>query len=1015
MDPVRRKRRWPAVLLGLAVLVALWGVLGGLVLPAVAKKLIAEKASERLGRTVTVERVSVNPYTLDASVEGFRILEADRATPFVTFDRLDVDGSAASLYRLAPVIDRVTLTGLKASLVRDADNHYNVTDILQRLEAQAKAAAEAKKKPAGEKEDPPRFSVSNIRLVNASIAFDDRPVGRKHEVTDIQVAVPFVSNLPRHLKEYVEPSFAAKVNGAPVLVTGETLPFEDTLRTHFTLDVNGLDVRKYLAYVPMPVPAKVDSGTLDAHVTVRFTQGTGKTPSIDAAGTAALSGVSLTTDHGKLLRFARLEAQLGSFDLVGGKARLDSVKLDGVNALDEDLRVASLKADGIDLDLHKKSAHLASVATREGAVNLRRGRDGSLELPVIPAPAASDTKDAATPPWKVALDRVTLAGYRVTVADSAVKPAITHRVSLESVEASELTNEGGFRGKALAKVALERGGSLDVDSTFALEPLQVTAKIDARGIDLVALRPYLDQFKTVALKSGAASARGELVLKGEGRGLRVAYHGGAELSRFAAYDTTGQEDLLKFRSVRTSGIDFALAPDSTVALAVGDIVVDRVYSRLVVNPDGKLNVQQLRTATPDQPDAPAQANPDPKPRDVRIDRITFVDGRLNFTDHFIKPNYSADVGGLQGTVSGLSSAPESRATVDLKGSYDGTSPVIIAGTVNPLRGDLFADIAAKGQDIELPKLTAYSQRYAGYGIKEGRLTLDVKYHVDGGKLEGRNNITLDQLTFGDKVESPDAVQLPVLFAVNLLKDENGRIALELPIKGSLEDPQFEIGAVITQVLGSLLKKAVTSPFSLLAAAFGGSGGGKGGDAKGGDAKDGTAGVAPGGAPGASPDDLAYVDFAPGRAELDEADVRKLQTMARALSGRPGLTLEMAPRVDGERDLAALRYAALQRMVAADGKAPDDAAYPAAVRAAYAKAKLPGDPAQLSVAAMETALMEKAAIGDAEMNAVRESRAEMVRAWFMEEGKLPAGRLVLADAKAGAEAPARATRVDFALR
>jgi hypothetical protein len=136
--------------------------------------------------------------------------------------------------------------------------------------------------------------------------------------------------------------------------------------------------------------------------------------------------------------------------------------------------------------------------------------------------------------------------------------------------------------------------------------------------------------------------------------------------------------------------------------------------------------------------------------------------------------------------------------------------------VNTLSGDLFLDIAAKGSDIELPPLSAYSLRYAGYPITQGRLTLDVKYHVEGGTLDGRNKIVLDHLTFGDKVEGPDATTLPVLFAVNLLKDENGRIDLELPIKGSLEDPQFDMGALISQVVSNLLKKAVTAPFSLLA-------------------------------------------------------------------------------------------------------------------------------------------------------------------------------------------------------
>ncbi len=1002
-----RKRRWPAVVLGALAIVALWGVVGGLVLPIVAKKMITQKAGERLGRTVTVERVSVNPYTLDASVEGLRMLEADGATPFVTFDRLEADGSIASLYRLAPVIDRLTLTGLKASLVRDADNHYNVTDILQRLEAGAKArAAEARKHP-GEKDEAPRFSVSNIRLVNASIAFDDRPVGRKHEVSDIQVAVPFVSSLPRDLKEYVEPSFAAKVNGAPLLVAAESQPFEDSLRTHFTLDVNEVDIREYLAYVPMPIPAKVDSGTMGAHITVSFTQGTGKPPSIEVAGMAALHDVALTTGAGKLLRFTRLEAKLGSFDPVAGKGRLYAVTLADAQGLNEDLRIAALEARGIDVDIRQRSVRVAAVATHDGSVSLRRARDGAIEMPQVPAspesPAAPGGTAAA--PWKVAVDRVSVQGYQLTLADAAVKPAATHRVTLASLEATELTNESGIRGKAVAKLALDRGGSLDVDSTFALEPLQVTAKLDARGIDLVPLRPYMTQFATVQLKSGAAAAQGQLVVKGEGQGLRIAYNGGAELSRFDAYDTAGKEDLLKFRAIRTSGIDFAWAPDAPIALTVGDIVVDRVYSRLVVNPDGKLNVQQLRTATADAPDAPLATNPDPRSRNVRIGRITFVDGRLNFTDHFIRPNYSADVGDLQGTVTGLSSSPESRANVDLEGRYDGASPVLIAGTVNPLRGELFADIAAKGKDIQLARLTAYSERYAGYGIKEGRLTLDVKYHIDEGKLDGRNNITLDELTFGDKVESPDAVKLPILFAVNLLKDADGRIALELPISGSLEDPQFQVGAVITQVLGNLLKKAVTSPFSLLAAAFGGSGGTAKADGAPAAAQD-----------AASQDDLAFVEFAPGRTDLDEGDVRKLQTMARALAGRPGLTLEMASRLDADRDLAALRYASLQKSLAGDGKAPDDAGYAAAVRAAYAKAKLPGDPGSLSVAAMETALMDKAAVGDAELTALRVARGETVRTWLVEQGKLAPARVVLAEAQAPAgEAKPQASRVDFALR
>ena len=1000
-----RSRRWRNAALGVLGLVALWGIVGGLLLPALAKKMLAEKGGERLGRVVVVDDVSVNPYTLDATLKGVRVMEADGKTPFAAFEQLDVEASAASFYRFAPVIDRLTLAGLKVRLVRDGENHYNLSDILARLQAEAKKQQAARAQAGAKPEEPARFSVSNIRLVNAAVDFDDRPVGRKHRVSDIHVSVPFISNLPRHLKEYVQPSFAANVNGAPLLVTGETLPFGDTLATHFTLDVSALDVRRYLEYVPAPLPVKIESGTLDAHVTVKFTQAAGKSPAVEVAGNAGLRDLAVAHAEGPLARVARLDVDLGSLDPIAGKAHVRSVRVQDAAALDQ-LRVPLLEVAGVDVDLKKHVAHVSAVTTSGGEVDVKRGRDGAIEMPHVvlakaePAAAPAEPAPEAAA-WKLALDRLSLTGYRVTVADAAVKPAATHRIALQAVEATDLSNDKGATGKAQAKVALDRGGTLDVDAAFALEPLLVTAKLDARNLDLVPFRPYMTQFSTVQLKSGAASARGTLVLKGKPEALQVAYNGAAEVSRFATFDTTSSEDLLNFRSVRTSGVDFSWAPEAPLTLAVAEIVVDRVYSRLVLNPDGKLNVQQLRTATPEAPEAPAATNPEPRPRNVRIDRITFVDGRLNFTDHFIRPNYSADVGELQGSVTGLSSEPASRAAVELKGRYDATSPVTIGGTVNPLAGDLFADIAAKGADIELPKLTAYSQRYAGYGIKEGRLTLDVKYHIENGKLDGRNNIMIERLTFGDKVESPEATKLPVLFAVNLLKDDKGQIALELPISGSLADPQFEIGGLITQVLGSLLKKAVTSPFSLLAAAFGGSGGGGGKDA-------------PAAAGGNT--DLAYVDFDPGQSELDGADQRKLDTMARALQGRPGLTLAMAPRADEAADLRALRFAALQRAIAGDRKI-DDAAYPAAVRDAYAREKLPGDPKQLSVAAMETALMERQAVGEAEVRALSRRRVEGVRAYLVDKGQLGAERVVLAEA--GAEAPpgatARASRVDFALR
>lgn len=958
--------RLRAASLALIGVVAVYGLVGAVIVPPIAKHLVEKQGSERLGRAVTLESVSVNPYTLRTALKGLKIAEADGKASFVSFDRLDLNVSAASFYKLAPVVEELTLAGLKVRLVRDGEAHYNASDIIERLAARAKTVAASAK----QKEEPARFAVQNIRVVDAAIDFDDRPVGAKHRVDQIQVAIPFISNLPIHLKDQVQPSFSASVNGSPVKVSGEALPFENTVRTHFNLDLRAVDIPRYLGYLPAGIPVKVDAGKLDARLSLRFTQAAGKDPAIDIAGTASLNDVALSGAEGTLGRFARLDTEITSLDPIHGMAKIASLRLAGASAMRDQWKVPTLEILGIEAQLPKRSVRVASVAAANGELTLTRNADGSLELPRIAVASADAPVQPAGGPahaWEATAAKLALTGYTITLVDGAVKPAVTHRVALASLEAEGLSTDKGGSGKAEARVRIGKAGTLEAGATFALQPLIVNATVDARSIDLVPLRAYVSQFKTVALKSGAVSARGTASLQGPGDATRVTYAGTAEIANLATLDTVNKEDLLNWKSVRSSGIKLDYSAASPLRLAVAEVIVDKVYSRVVVTPDGKLNLQTLKTATPEEPQGAAPATT-AKPRDVRIDRITFVDSRLNFTDHFIKPNYTADVKELQGSVTGLASDPASRASVDLKGRWDSSSPVIIAGTVNPLRGDLFADIGARGEQIELTKLSAYSARYAGYGIKEGRITLDVKYHVENGKMEGRNKIVIDRLAFGEKVEGPDATSLPVLFAVNLLKDANGRIDLELPISGSLEDPKFEFGALVGQVLATLFKKVVTSPFSLIAGAFGGNGGSKAG----------------------SSDDLAFTEFEPGASDLTPAAEAKLQTLAKLLQDRPALKLEIASRFDPDRDGAALKAKALEHRMAAA-------------------------PKELSKEAREKLAAEPIEVSEEELRALASLRKEKVRAYLMAGGRLPAERLIEASATLAAPEGAKPGRVNFALK
>ena len=233
--------------------------------------------------------------------------------------------------------------------------------------------------------------------------------------------------------------------------------------------------------------------------------------------------------------------------------------------------------------------------------------------------------------------------------------------------------------------------------------------------------------------------------------------------------------------------------------------------------------------------------------DVELSKITLKGGKVDYTDNFIKPNYTANLTDMEGSVGAFGTKSTTPAPVSLDGKVNGSSPINIDGSINPLVPTAFVDIKAKADAIELTGLSPYTTKYTGYPIIKGTLTLDVHYLLDSGKLTADNHIFIDQLTFGDHVDSPDATNLPIRLAVSLLKNSKGQIDVRVPISGSLSDPQFSIGAIVLGAFMNLIVKAATAPFSLIASAFGSVTG------------------------GGAQQDLGFIEFKPGYSTLTHGE------------------------------------------------------------------------------------------------------------------------------------------------
>lgn len=724
-----------------------------------------------------------------------------------------------------------------------------------------------------------------------------------------------------------------------------------------------------------------------------------------------------------LQEFSLRDANLRFVDHFGPQ-RVTLERLDlGMRKLSVDLakrnlRVADISSSRADLLMLPNTAQAtqeapaprAAPATQES----KPARKAKTARDVKPVQEPKEKEAAATEPgYEYLIDAIRISGWSARLEDGAQPKPATTTIAPLGLTLKGLSSTPGSPAQLELDATVNRSGRLAAAGSITPEPLKADLKLDLKAVDLLPLQPYITQRINLRMTRGSLNGSGRLQLAmDKDRGLGGSFRGDLGVGGLATVDKASNTDFLRWKSLAMTGVDLTLQP---LSVAVDQVTLDDFFARVIIDPTGRINLQDVvrpdPAATKNAPQAtPAAALPTAgKSPPITVRKLQLQGGRVRFTDNFIRPNYSATLGDFGGSVTGLSSDPGSAANVDLRGEVN-NAPLSVAGRINPLRGDLFLDLKANVRGMELAPLSPYSGRYVGYAIEKGKLSFEVAYRVEQRQLTAENRLVLDQLTFGEKVDSPGAADLPVRFAVALLSDSNGVIDVNLPIAGSFDDPQFSIGGLLLRVLGNVIVKAATQPFRLLGAIFGGGGG----------------------------EELSTVEFDAGRAALKPEAEGKLDTMARALAERPALKLEIAGRVDPAADLPGLKRAAIDRKVrslkardiaAAGGNAPRVSAvtvtpeeYPDLLRRVYRDETFDkprnvlGLPKQLSVAEMEALIAGHAEPDQDDLIALGNQRASVVRNWLTRSGQVAPERIYLLAPRIGApEGGQGGSRAELALR
>lgn len=956
-------------------------LLGFLALPWLVEKQAPKLAQERLGVDLAIEKVRFNPYLFRLTVEGLS-LEDPASGPMLAFRRLVADFSLASAWRRAWTFGELTLEQPALRLHRGADGLDNFQRMLARL-----PSPEEPKEPAPDA-TPPRLVLDSVSLVAGQLALEDEshPEQWSLALGPVSFHMQDFATLPEH-----EGVYRLQATGP----RGGTIQWSGTfavapLHSEGRIEMADIALAPFWEYVRHDYDAEL---TGDARLDLSF-------------------------DYLLESTIPQLELRVRE-----GRAQVEGLAVQRRSSGEALLALPRTTAEGIGFDLAQAMLGIASIALAQPRVEVRRLPDGAIELGAALAPATRTANDAdadadanadadtnaaetAAPGMTVELGALRIDGGKLAFEDRAAPRPVRIELADIGLAVTDYRSADGHRADVSLAATAASGGTLNVSGGMRATPLDMDLDLGIQGLSLLPALPYADAVMNLAVESLLIDAEGRITLSEE---EPFAYAGKASLLALDSRLPEEEMQLLGWQALHAEGIDLSLAGR---AMRIGNVALSEPFLRVLIDENGGVNLSAIvpapADATADEAetgtalDASTQAGTDAAPFAVGVGRIQIIDGTMDFTDLDLPIPFAALVKPMQGSVSAITSGSPTPARIELDGDVNEYGAATIRGRLDVFHPTRLMDLDLDFRNIEMPDLSPYMVKFAGREIADGRLDVDLSWSIRDARLEANNRMVINGLRLGDRVESPDAMRLPLSLAVALLTDSQGRINLEVPVSGDLNDPQFRYAPLVFRALGNVLTRIASAPFRFLGSLLG---------------------------IDAGEADLEFVGFVAGDADLRGPEAQDLAMLSEALAQRPELALQVGAAFDEARDGRAMRERRLDvaisgRFEAGEGAGEDgdpvrlimEAMYaeaagaeaPAALQAEYSSVAEDTEQPELNesryLEALRAALLGLQNIEAQDFRLLALERATSVRNYLLDRGGLDAARISLAE-------PGQAPRAD----
>lgn len=963
-----RPVRW----LGLATAaVALYAAVGFWIVPRIIASQLTKRLPALTHRTASVGRVEVNPFQLTLTVSNLFLTEPGGGA-FASWERFHADLEVASLWKRALVLRQVELVRPILELERLTNGSFNFANLLP--SEPTPATTSTTNSPL------PPLLIQSLQVDSGRIALRDRAIPGGFEKFLGPIGLNFTNlstrgsaGSPGELR--VESS------------TGEVIHWDGDLAldppaSSGRVQVGPVTIPRHGPYLNLATPANIVGGT--AHVELGY----------------VFTWIASTPD----LVVSNLSLKLDGLAVQLPQATTTNLTL-------MDLTVTQVSAGWVEKRLRIGQIHVA-----DGSFAVQRGSDGSVDAAQTIRPEfieqAVQTVHDALAGWTIEVPE--FLGERLELIWGDLKPESKVRLNalVERLQIQGISNRTNQPITLNGTARWGETGRAKLEAEATLIPATAAVRFEFSNIRLPMIQPYVSELVNLDVREGTVDGRWSAIYNKNPGGPLISVEGSTEVNGFLAFDTVAERDFVKWESVQVREVKATYEP---AEVTIGEIHLQAPSTSFVLMTNGQFNVLSLIRTNPAAvttlpADAPAGENA--FRLTARLDRLTLTNASVLAADDTIPGQFKTTLQRFSGSVSNLAWPEFQKSRVELAGFVGARAPFTASGWVNPDPAHLFLDMHVTTANAELIPFTPYVIKFAGYPLKEGRVTADVAYKVNGRQVEGENHVVVDRLTLGPKAAGKPIFDLPIRLGIALLKDSDGRITLDVPVRGSLDDPEFGVGKVVWQAVKGIFLKVATAPFKLLGSLFGGS------EDEG--------------------QQLQTIEFAAGATSLPTAATNRLTRLITALNKRPELLVSIRggalPAEDGPV-LARLKLQEALRQLntnelTAEGTAPPSpgdtnrflaqlftnvfpvpAPPPDSVPAAVA----PGTPEPaLTPEQMEGQLLKKFEPTESELTTLRSARVETVRGWILSEQRLAPERLLLPDPADTNSPPLMERSVEFTL-